>query len=95
MADSIFSNVTVTRADDGNLAVYVGTEKMRGHMQPSISASGSASYLSIVVPMTHVRIAEDKPLPNVEIEKPADNVIDFVRFREAKSNAPGPGDGAA
>jgi hypothetical protein len=71
----IFSNVTVVRNQEGELSVWVGNEKILGAGNIGISNG----ILVLAIPLTRVRVAEDKPATQVEVNK--DNVLEFKNFR--------------
>lgn len=74
----VFSNVTVVRNQEGQLSVYVGSEKMLGVSGTSIT-NGT---LGIGVDMTRVRLSEENPTTPVVV--PKDNVLQFPKFRKAQ-----------
>lgn len=74
----VFSNVTVVRNQEGELSVYVGSEKMLG----VTSASIGNGMLGIAVGMARVRLAENNPATPVVVAK--DNVLQFPKFRKAQ-----------
>lgn len=79
-----FSNVTAVRDLDGRLSVYVGQHKMLGAV--NVSLDGSNGVLGLVVPLSRVRFAEQKPLPPV-VESKVDNVVqgNFTKFRTVQA----------
>lgn len=71
----VFSNVTLVRDQDGNLSVWVGNQKMMG-VGPVTLANGA---LSLAMPITRVRLAEDVPATPVIVD--SSNVIMFPKLR--------------
>lgn len=71
----VFSNVTVVRDQEGNLSVWVGSEKMMGVSAVQIQGG----VLSLAMPMTRARLAENNPATPVVV--PNDNVVSFTKFR--------------
>jgi hypothetical protein len=79
----IFSNVTVVRNQEGELSVYVGSEKMLG-----VSAvQMNSGVMSLAMPMNRVRLAENNPATPVLV---VDNVVDFANFRKAQAASEAP-----
>jgi len=72
-----FSNVTVVRDQEGRLSVWVGNEKMLGVGVVQINDQS----MSLAIPMSRIRLAEDVPATPVATTK---NVIEFTKFRKSK-----------
>jgi hypothetical protein len=78
-ADTIlFSNVTVVRDQEGNLSFWVGNEKALGVAAVQIQGG----ILSLAMPMSRARLAEDVPATPVVVDK--SNVLEFKNFRKAQ-----------
>jgi len=74
----LFSNVTTVRDQEGNLSLWVGNEKVLG--VAAINIQGGV--LSMAMPMSRVRFAEDVPATPVAVDK--SNVLEFKNFRKAQ-----------
>lgn len=74
----MFSNVTVVRDKEGELSVWVGSEKMLGVGNVNINNG----ILGIALQMNRVRLAEDVPATPVAIDN--SNVLSFPKFRKAQ-----------
>lgn len=86
----LFSNVTAVRDLDGRLQVWVGQERMLGASQVSIGMmENGVGILSLHVPLSRVRLAEQEPKPAV-IESRVENVIQgsFPKFRSVQQTTP-------
>lgn len=74
----VFSNVTLVRDQEGDLSVWVGSEKMQGLGNVNISNG----ILGLALQMSRVRLAEDVPATPVVVDK--SNVLQFPKFRKAQ-----------
>lgn len=73
----MFSNVTVVRDKEGDLSIWVGSEKMLGVGHVNINNG----ILTVQLPMTRARLAEDVPATPVA---DTSNVLSFPKFRKAQ-----------
>lgn len=84
-----FSNVTLVRAEDGTLSVWVAGEKMLGAQGIAVHPNG---VLALGVDMARVRFAEEKPIVTLVYESVPDNVV-YPTFRNTGDLVPPPTDG--
>lgn len=70
-----FSNVTLVRSLEGELSVFVGSQKILGAGGIQITANG---VLAFAIPMTRVRLAES--LPVMPVYEYKDNVVPFNKL---------------